>query len=109
MRETPKQQRRNCEKKENAAAVATDHLTLISLLYSGDSDGSHSLLVDELAETCLALDDAIGHIAPDAHKQLHATGYGTMSNCVSLAAKGGQPHNKLDGVNIVSNDDLVEG
>jgi hypothetical protein len=41
-------------------------LTLISLLYSSDGNSSHSLLIDELAEACLALDDAIWHVAPDA-------------------------------------------
>ena len=39
-------------------------LTLVSLLYSGNCNGSDSLLVDELAEACLALDDAIGDVAP---------------------------------------------
>ena len=67
MRGTQKQQRRDNDDEDYAAAAAADYLTLISLLYSGDSDGSHSLLVDELAETCLALDDAVGDIAPDAH------------------------------------------
>ena len=38
-------------------------LTLVSLLYSSDGNGGHSLLVDELAEARLALHDAIGDIA----------------------------------------------
>jgi hypothetical protein len=39
-------------------------LTLISLLYSGDSNSGHGLLIDKLAEACLALDDAIGDVTP---------------------------------------------
>ncbi len=39
-------------------------LTLVSLLYSGNCNGSDSLLVDELAEARLALDDTIGNVAP---------------------------------------------
>jgi hypothetical protein len=39
-------------------------LTLVSLLYSGNCNGSDGLLVDELAEARLALDDTIGNVAP---------------------------------------------
>lgn len=40
--------------------------------------------MDQLTQTGLALDNAVGNI--------------------HLAAQGGEPHNKLDGVNIVSDD-----
>ena len=46
--------------------AAANMLTLVSLLYSSDGNGGHSLLVDELAEARLALHDAIGDVAPGA-------------------------------------------
>ncbi len=50
--------------KYNMNDSAAQMLTLVSLLYSGDCNGSDSLLVDELSETRLALDDTIGNVAP---------------------------------------------
>lgn len=53
-----------------------------------DSESSSSLLVDHLAETSLALDD-------DVRDTL-------------LTAESGEPADELDGVNVVSDDDLEE-
>ena len=53
--------------------------------HAGDGEAGGSLLVNDLAEGGLALDDAVRH--------------------VHLAAQGREPHNELDGVNVVSDDD----
>ena len=56
-------------------------LLLLLGLDVGDGKDRSGLLVDELAETCLPLDDAEGDAL--------------------LAAEGGEPHNELDGVDVV--------
>ena len=56
-------------------------LLLLLGLHVGDGKDGGGLLVDELAEASLALDDAEGHAL--------------------LAAESGEPHNELDGVDVV--------
>mmetsp|Transcript_33515 Transcript_33515/g.84130 ORF Transcript_33515/g.84130 Transcript_33515/m.84130 type:complete len:236 (-) Transcript_33515:19-726(-) len=66
----------------------SDQLTELSLVTLLDTDQGHSggaLLVHELAETGLVLD----HSERDTH----------------LAAEGGEPHNNLDRVNIMGDED----
>lgn len=62
-------------------------IVLVFGLDISQNDGSSSLLVDEGSETRLGLDDAVG----DSH----------------LAAKGGQPEDELNGINIVGDDNQL--
>ncbi len=81
-------------------------LTLVSLLYSSDRNSSDSLVIDELAEARFALDDTIGNVAPGGLKLLSYSANDEAAESNLLAAESGQPHNKLDWVNIVSDDNL---
>jgi hypothetical protein len=94
-------------------------LTLISLLYSSDGNCSHGLLVDELAEARLALDDAVGDVAPAERRQSlqqqpsidrkrHDTPRVTRQLRLLLAAESGKPYNELNGINIVGDDNLKD-
>jgi len=71
--------------RENSGVDELLELGLVSLLDIGDSKDGSLLLVDEETKTSLTLDDDEG----DVH----------------LTAKGGEPDDELDGVNIVSDDD----
>jgi hypothetical protein len=88
---------------EDATALI---LTLVGLLYSSDRNGSNSLLIDELAEARLALDDTIRNVAPGGLKLFSYSANGVAAESNLLAAESGQPHNKLDRIDIVSDDNL---
>ena len=60
-------------------------LTLVLALHLLDGQDSRGLLVDDRAETGLALDNDVGH--------------------THLAAEGREEDNELDGVDVVGNDD----